>query len=528
MKADELTQLIDSVLDGDCSEADFLKLEAQLHVDPQARRIYYQRLQLHDGLTTEALESHRPSDSELPSITHLTTKRSPDWGNHQRIWILGGTLATAAAIAIGFFMDPNRNQPSSENNVVIDEPVATGFGVLAESSNAVWADRTIQRGDLIPTGPLKLKSGLAKLELFSGVEIVIEGEAEFELQSAMAMTVHRGKLQADVPEPAHGFRVLTSTGEVVDLGTRFAMNVTPDHNDLQVLEGEIEWHPKSAQKANLLDGDKLRWTAAGKQAETPNDFDLFEDTLDFDRNRDTRRQAWQQQSEVLRHDPHLLAYYAMESTGTRTLPDNSSQENNGTIVRASRSSNRWGQSDRGLDFSPTGSRVRLNVPGTHQALTLFCWVRIDSLDRHYNSLFLTDGHEINEPHWQILDDGRLFFSVKKHDHKSPHKHIAYSPPIWTPAQSGQWLQIATVYDSSAGTTTHYLNGEQISQDQLAPELIVPQVSIGAASIGNWSEPYSQDPDFAVRNLNGAIDEFALFSTPLTSDEIKNLYETGKP
>jgi hypothetical protein len=54
------------------------------------------------------------------------------------------------------------------------------------------------------------------------------------------------------------------------------------------------------------------------------------------------------------------------------------------------------------------------------------------------------------------------------------------------------------------------------------------VTIGAASIGNWSDPrYRKDPEFVVRNLNGAIDEFAIFSEALDSGEVRKLYESGK-
>ena len=87
----------------------------------------------------------------------------------------------------------------------------------------------------------------------------------------------------------------------------------------------------------------------------------------------------------------------------------------GAVVGAARDADRWGTAGEALDFSPTGSRVRVVVPGQYGSLTLMTWVKINSLDRWYSSLFLTDGHELHEPHWQIIDDGRLFFSVKKRD-----------------------------------------------------------------------------------------------------------------
>ncbi|MEM7013310.1 MAG: LamG-like jellyroll fold domain-containing protein [Verrucomicrobiota bacterium] len=373
---------------------------------------------------------------------------------------------------------------------------------------------------------------MVQLELFSGVTLVIEGESVFEIHSAMEMSVHSGKLRAIVPKPARGFRVRTASGELVDLGTEFAIDVTEQHADLHVLNGEIEWHPNSKPMTRLVDGESIRWDAERGLRQIAAGGENFAGINDLEGHKSARRDAWAAHSQQLREDPRLLVYYPMDQSENwnRQLLDESGAEQNGVIVRAQRVSDRWGQSYRALDFSPTGSRVRLSVPGEHSALTLYCWVRIDSLDRWYNSLFLTDGHELQEPHWQIMDDGRLFFSVKKQEGGKGRtdKHIAYSPPIWNSSLSGQWMQIASVYDSSAKTTTHYVNGEQISQDRLPDSMVVEKVRIGAASIGNWSEPMRQDPHFAVRNLNGAIDEFAIFSSALSAEEIRELYEIGKP
>ena len=521
MKPEELNQLIDAVLDGVCSEADFLRLEAELHVNAKARQSYYQRLKLHTALQ---LESEGRADGGGKIV------QFPRW-RRQLPWLAG--IAAALLLLVAGSLGWRLGRGGQGPQFAREEPAAAGFGVLAEQSDAVWETQTLGRGELLPQGVLKLKSGIAQLELFSGVTVILQGRTEFEVHSAMEMTVARGKLRAIVPEPAQGFRVRTNSGEVVDLGTDFALDVTGQHADLHVLDGEIEWHPSSQPIRRLADGDSLRWTANGEsEGEKPN-FADFPGTTDLENHRHQRREAWQDDSRRLRQDPRLLAYFPMNRSENwhRRLIDESEAERNGVIVRAKRSSDRWEQPNQALDFSPAGSRVRLTVPGEHSALTLMCWVRIDSLDRWYNSLFLTDGHELHEPHWQIMDDGRLFFSVKAHDKRgrgNPDKHVALSPPIWNPALSGQWMHIATVYDSGAKTTTHYVNGRQISQDRLPDHMVVEKVRIGAASIGNWSEPMRQDPHFAVRNLNGAMDEFAIFGAALTASEIAELYERGKP
>ena len=132
-----------------------------------------------------------------------------------------------------------------------------------------------------------------------------------------------------------------------------------------------------------------------------------------------------------------------------------------------------------------------------------------------------------------MDDGRLFFSVKKRDRfdlskGELDKHIYYSPVFWDSSLSGQWLMIATVYDVDGKSVTHYLNGKQLSVESIPEEYLVQTVRIGNASLCNWGLPERDEPRFAVRNLNGSMDEFALFKAALSAQEIRKLYDDGKP
>ncbi len=252
-----------------------------------------------------------------------------------------------------------------------------------------------------------------------------------------------------------------------------------------------------------------------------------------------RHEEWDRYGANLRRDPRLTAYYRMGAAdgSSRRLPNEAAAGGRavteGAIVAAARAADRWGIAGGALDFSPTGSRVRVTVPGEYRSLTLLCWVKINSLDRWYNSLFLTDGHELHEPHWQIMDDGRLFFSVKKNDSWDPKKsekdkHVFYSPKFWDTSLSGRWQMVATVYDVDARKVTHFVDGRPISEESVPPEYLVETVTIGAASLGNWGLPERDEARFAVRNLNGCMDEFALFSAALTPAEILDIYEHGRP
>ncbi len=50
-----------------------------------------------------------------------------------------------------------------------------------------------------------------------------------------------------------------------------------------------------------------------------------------------------------------------------------------------------------------------------------------------------------------------------------------------------------------------------------------------ASIGNYSDPPSTEvTDRLIRNLNGRIDEFIIFDHALDDQEVRSIYEVGKP
>ncbi len=538
----ERYELIDALLEGEISESDFVRLEAELTVDPAVRREYYERVQLSLLLESESIAArtgHPP--------------RHTNWS--RRRWRLAfvGMSALAAGLLLALTWgsigprDPGLKD-STQNQLVTGpertEKLASGFAVLSGQADAVWVDgRPRVDGLLVPPGEMHLQSGLVQFELFSGVVLVVEGEARLTIHSPMEVTVVRGKVRARVPEPAHGFSIRTSSGEVVDLGTEFAVNATESGSEVHVITGEVEWKPKGAPARRVNQGEALRRNGSGEEQRFasrsgdfvgPTDFRTRCESLQID-----RWKLWQQRNLKTRDDPRLVAYYQMnaEDLARRRVSNFASGRkvaaSTGAVVAASPATDRWGKPASALDFSPAGSRVRLSIPGEYRSLTLVCWVRINSLDRWYNSLFLTDGHEQGEPHWQIMDDGRLFFSVKKRDvfdrtKGEMDKHVFYSPPFWSSTLSGQWLMLATTYDVEARTVTHYLNGDELSREAIPTEYLVESVRIGNASLGNWGLPERNEPRFAVRNLNGTIDEFKLYGAALTAPQIRRLYTDGKP
>ena len=435
---------------------------------------------------------------------------------------------------------PRQTQSSQTDGRPIAEIEATSQGValVTRLVDVRWPDqaRRVQVGDALTPGRFDIEAGFAQIEFFCGATVVLQGPAELELESSTTARLFGGQLRAQVPPVARGFLIHVDDMEVVDLGTEFGISATPDGTGVQVFDGEVELLQPSEQKRLVTAGHAVHRGPGGELGESTLTPDQFVDleALDSHANSQTenRYQRWRSYSQKLRKDPRLIMYYAMEGEQwnrklrSSLVPEN--RELDGAIVGARRVPGRW-PDKKAIEFKHPGDRVRVDIPGEFESLTFACWVKIDSLDRWYNSLFLTDSYERGEPHWQILDTGQLFFSVRVREGEIGQEHReVLSPPFWKPSMSGQWLHLATTYDVAKKQTTHYLNGTVLSRETIPDVQLVSPTRIGKASIGNWSLPTKPDAKFAIRNLNGSLDEFALFGAALTPQEILEIYEIGKP
>ena len=130
-------------------------------------------------------------------------------------------------------------------------------GVLAASAGATWEDaaHSPRAGQPLPVQPLNLKSGLAQMRLDNGVSLIVEGPAQFEIQSQNTVALTVGKITVTVPPNAHGFAVVTPSARTVDLGTEFGVSVDASgKSETHVIRGTVEITP-------IAGGDATRLTA---------------------------------------------------------------------------------------------------------------------------------------------------------------------------------------------------------------------------------------------------------------------------
>ncbi len=343
-----------------------------------------------------------------------------------------------------------------------------------------------------------------------------------------------------VPPRAHGFRVDSSSVDLVDLGTEFGMQVAPDRRaEVHVFKGRVQLHktnPGPGQaRWELAEGNGLSIGIAGDITPLEVDSPAFLTSPDLDRLyrkvSGRRYNQWVTHSRAFASDPRLVTYFGFEgdrNPGSRILVNPcGDRSRDGAIVGCGWVDGRW-PGKGALEFKRPSDRVRIDVPGEFESLTFAAWVRIDAIENRFNSLMLTDGFDPGEAHWQIDHRGRLILGVRNDWRPGDRVYRTHwfkdyaSPPVITPEKFGRWIHLATVYDRRAQRVTHYADGAPVWSEPLAWNIAL---HIGEAELGNWGVVRDDDVN-PIRNLCGRMDEFALFREALSAAEIRELYRRG--
>ena len=511
-------------------------LNELLRGNVSARDEYIWRLEIHSRLASEpdlftASECDSPVFASTQKIVSLPSARGI--GKRRSAWAVA-LAACLTLLAAGLW---NLRPTGPVGAEPADRTVTTSKAVamLNRTVNAQWKilGEAPRLSAPLDPGWLQLESGLAEIVFYSGARLVIEGPAELQLISASHALCRRGRITAEVPSPARGFRIDTPQGMVTDLGTSFGLQVKNERTELHVFKGSVKLraasdpadHSLREGTGAIMESSQVSRLIAADRSVFASLFDLqvksaAAEALRFDR--------WQVSSERLNGDPSLLVRFDLEGTNTfhwqlRNSCRRRATMTDATIVGCQWVEGRW-PNKRALEFQSVNDRVRLSVPGGFESLTLTAWVRVQGLDRKLNSLFMSDGFAPGTLHWLIRRDGVLGLTVIGAD---PRNHqIAASPPVLSLDKFGMWLHLAVVLDGSARLVVHYVNGQPVSEDALR---IDGPFRIGAAELGNWNgKGFPNDNPFMIRNFSGAMDEFCLFTRALDGTEIRTLYTEGKP
>lgn len=253
-----LDEQMQAYLDGTASEADLQTVAEAVRNDPAAASLLARHT-----LLRELLEDHYADGNELVSLHpaavitnqsgfasqtgrhqpgRVTGQHQPGRvaGLHQPGWMAATTAIAALLVVISFGW--GGWLPKAANDA---SPAVPTVAVVARNTPALqWEAASAGppvRGTSLPAGPVKIRKGSLSLLLSSGVELTVDGPAEFDLQSDMQVLLAAGHMHAVVPEGAEGFAIEAAGLRVVDLGTEFEVTMPADGRPLvAVSRGAVE------------------------------------------------------------------------------------------------------------------------------------------------------------------------------------------------------------------------------------------------------------------------------------------------
>ncbi|MEM1294565.1 MAG: FecR family protein [Verrucomicrobiota bacterium] len=151
-----------------------------------------------------------------------------------------GAAAAAIVLALGIWQVSQSSSPDFVTIVRVEET-------------------DLEVGQRRGAGLIQLDTGMLRMLFDSGVEVTLQGPAQFELVKEDLMLLSTGLLTANVPPGAEGFRVDTPTAQITDLGTAFGVHLGLDGTShVSVFDGEVEVEePESGTRKLLTEGQEV-------------------------------------------------------------------------------------------------------------------------------------------------------------------------------------------------------------------------------------------------------------------------------
>jgi len=356
----------------------------------------------------------------------------------------------------------------------------------------------------------KISTGTLELITANQARLVIEAPANFRFKSAQSLYLYRGRLAAEIPPSAKRFTVMTPSGNAIDLGTKFGVDVPlQGETEIHVFQGEVVAQSSGGGKQkNLYNGDAFR-LQAGSGGSRPLRSGAFIRPSEVASLHAAIIAGQQANSESvlaqLRDDPALIMLLDFES------PSNA--EGKYQVVQG-----RWPGS-QAPEFVDMEDHIKLDVGGEHDwpQLTLAAWVRIDQLTAPYQSLLHSNGREGDQRgqvHWMVTNQKTVQLGISGNVAQGPDKKQPQADSQFMP---GRWMHLALVYDADRKVVGFFVNGQIDEEVQL--KVAQPAV-LGSAIIGNWKA--------ADRKLSGRIDEMLILGRAMNNAEIKKLFDAGNP
>lgn len=390
-----------------------------------------------------------------------------------------------------------------------------------------WADgqRPLTEGQVLGRGRIGIEAGFLKIRFASGASVILEGPARLDVLGKNNGRLHAGRAVADVPPAATGFTIESPDGRIVDLGTRFGVEVGPrvHGTEVHVLEGLVRASvPGEKAARELRESQALRIEARTATA-------MAADGTRFLTRLPPRGGS-----------PAPYVHWALdEGSGNITRAEGPLAVANAARLESLQPDDpgpAWvpGRFGPALDFDGIGDFVATDfggIPGD-RARTVAFWAKIPTDWEPINGFALVSWGAMHSPGaaWQISINplpndgpiGRLRAGVHR------------SQVIGTrDLRDGQWHHLAAVLFDGEGPrdTTHillFVDGQLEPAERKGIQEVRTDVGRPGTTDVTLGRNMDTHPSHGGLVFRGALDEVFIFDAALAQETIQRLVRENAP
>ena len=478
--------------EGRATADEVAQLCAELRENAASRREFLSLMNLESALEAIAAEwvAAHPRPLPLTSVAEPQLTAPPS----RRVPIRKGYLAALAVCLVALVC--YQWQEFSQNRVFA--VVKKGTGVPELPGGTELRNEWIQ-----------IAGGTVELMTPDAARIVIEAPATFRFDSPLSLSLMRGRLAADIPPAARKFTVVTPSGEAVDLGTKFGVDVP--------LRAEAEIH--------VFQGEVIAQSSHGGLRKNLHTGEAFQLKSGAGASRMLRSAAFIRPEEVgplhaalWAGQPQLAAdeleQLRRELSLVSLLDFETSEQPAGQFDFVQ---GRWPGS-RSAEFVKPEDSLQVSLPKTGKwtQLTLATWVRLNHSEKISQSLLSTttaNGSLSKGLQWRITSQQVPQLLVDGTTYAPQPAEQAASLPL----DQDRWAHLAVVFDAVRGHVQFFVNGELYGTAHLAAQTAVLAKSL---VLGRSAVEGSR--------LSGRVDEFVFLGRSMSPAEVREVYSAGNP
>ena len=424
-------------------------------------------------------------------------------------------------------------------------------GKLTRTVAAQWQDASghITQGCDLYAGPMSLIAGFAEITLDSGAIIVVQAPSQFTLESAQQVYLRQGQIVARKNGGGQqAFLVRTPHACIVDYGTEFGVKVdSSEQTETYVYEGQVQLRDsadpiKFTQSLTLTPGQGAMADSQSRlytKTVEPRAFvRLVEMDIRYRAQKDTGYYRWRASVYQLHRDPSLVAHYFFEKSPTdsdrlvnavfperRSMQGTFGDENKGTPTWVQ---GRWPQK-QAVRFERAREQAIVIPPHAGLSmtfpLTISTWVYFPHKEVWGGHLISCREDQRINYQFSLFDKNYAYgyqqnrFEFRQYEVLEKEGVGLYSKPFVP--EIAVWYHLAAVYDGTE--IRFYINGTLFESTPYKPltESEPAEIVIGAVKKGGR---YA----FEEGDFDGVVDELMLFNRDLSEQEIRAIYEAGKP